>query len=58
MTLVRIGDVPQPCRHPEHEPPSMIVLPPGIYMHTCPGCGREMTFTVYGTNMVLESGPL
>jgi len=30
------------CNHREHNPPNMIVLPPGIYEHTCPGCGRTV----------------
>jgi len=34
------------CRHPEHDPPRMIVLSPGTYEHECPGCGHVTTFTV------------
>lgn len=34
--------LPQRCRHPEHEPPSHLYIPPGKqYRHICPGCGRE-----------------
>ena len=52
--LRRIGDLDEteptePCRHPEHDPPSMIVLPPGKYEHTCPGCGHTVTFDVQGS---------
>ena len=36
----------KPCWHPEHNPPSLIALEPGNYRHTCPGCGREVTFMV------------
>jgi hypothetical protein len=35
-----------PCRHPEHEFPSMIVLEPGVWEHECPGCGERVTVTV------------
>lgn len=49
MGLKKIADIPTPCLHPEHNPPSMIVLSPGVYEHTCPGCGHSVTFTVYGT---------
>lgn len=28
------------CLHPEHKPPSHIVLKPGIYQYTCPSCGK------------------
>ena len=27
------------CNHPEHDPPGFIVLQPGTYEYTCPGCG-------------------
>lgn len=29
---------PPPCRHPEHDPPGMIVLKPGTHTWECPGC--------------------
>lgn len=30
------------CRHPEHEPSNMIVIPPGKKMvHVCPACGKR-----------------
>ena len=30
----------QTCRHPGHEPPSGLYIPPGKgYRHICPGCG-------------------
>jgi hypothetical protein len=34
------------CNHPEHNPPNMIVLPPGVYEHTCPRCHHKKTFIV------------
>jgi hypothetical protein len=46
MTLKKIADLPKICRHPEHNPPTMIVLSPGVYEHTCPGCGHQITFTI------------
>jgi hypothetical protein len=47
MPLRKIADAPPPpCTHPEHSPPSMIVLEPGTYEHTCPRCGARATFTV------------
>lgn len=39
------------CRHPEHNPPGMISLPPGAYEHSCPACGHSTTFTVSGPTM-------
>jgi predicted RNA-binding Zn-ribbon protein involved in translation (DUF1610 family) len=34
------------CKNPEHNPPSHIVLEPGAYEHTCPGCGHKTVFRV------------
>lgn len=36
----------EPCRDLSHNPPSMIVLPPGTHTHICPSCGFETIFTV------------
>jgi hypothetical protein len=46
--LRKIADLPHVnyCRNPEHNPPNMIVLPPGVYEHTCPGCGHVSQFVV------------
>jgi len=37
-------DIPvqEQCRHPEHNPPTHLYIPPGKrYRHVCPGCGQE-----------------
>ena len=34
------------CRDPEHNPPGMICLPPGLYEHECPRCGAKVRFRV------------
>lgn len=34
---------PNPCMHPEHNPPNMMVLPPGVHVWRCPACGQEVT---------------
>lgn len=45
--------VQQTCRHPEHEPPSMLYIPPGKgYRHVCPGCGK--TVNLYGSNITMR----
>lgn len=32
----------EPCSHPSHQPPTMIVIPKGQrYRHVCPHCGAE-----------------
>lgn len=34
--------VKEPCLNSEHNPPSMLYIPPGqVYRHVCPGCGYE-----------------
>jgi hypothetical protein len=38
----------KPCLSRDHNPPTMIVLSPGIYEHTCSACGHKTTFTVPG----------
>ena len=51
--MKRISDLPKPkgpCMNPGHYPPSMIVLPDGIYEHTCPGCGNVETVVVQNAN--------
>lgn len=46
-TTRKIADLdPRPCRHPQHEVPSMRVFSPGVWEHTCPGCGNKIIFTV------------
>ena len=44
--LRKIKDAPVPCFSPAHDPPMHIVLEPGTYEHTCPVCGKTVTFTV------------
>jgi hypothetical protein len=34
------------CIHPEHNPPHHILLPPGLYEYTCPGCGYTQPIRV------------
>lgn len=46
MPTRRIGDLEEPCRHPQHDPPGHMVWKPGVYQHVCPGCRAQQTFTV------------
>ena len=51
MPLKRIPDEdrwhpPKVCTDPDHNPPDMIVLPPGRYRHTCLTCGKVVEFVV------------
>lgn len=40
--IIKDDDLPKPCLHPQHDPPGMIVIPPGHKMvHTCPACGQQ-----------------
>lgn len=48
MTLRKVVEFKEntPCRDPGHNPPNMIVLDPGMYEWTCPGCGQKQYLTV------------
>lgn len=37
---------PIPCLSLEHDPPGLIVLPPGTYTYRCPACGKTTKFIV------------
>lgn len=39
-----------PCNHPDHNPPGMMVFQPGEYEHECAGCGHVTRFSVYPTH--------
>lgn len=55
MPTRKIADLPtkKVCRHPDHMPPSGMYFPPGVYEHTCPGCGKTIRFTVPVVSMSL-----
>ena len=47
MPEEKIADIePMVCLSPEHEPANMVLREPGTYRHTCPSCGKTVTFTV------------
>ncbi len=48
MPLKKLRDEKPPCMHPEHNPPSHMVLSPGEYEYTCPHCGHKVVFSVGG----------
>lgn len=48
LKKLKVPCPPRPCRHPEHNPPGMIVLSPGTYEHTCPACKKTTVFVVRG----------
>jgi len=54
MILRKIADSPEPCRDREHLPPSMISLSPGLWEHTCPGCGKKIIFYISGKFLELK----
>lgn len=39
------------CKHPEHHPPSMIVLKPGIHTWRCPSCKEETRVKILEIDM-------
>lgn len=44
--LKKIADAKAPCMNSQHNPPMHVVLQPGTYEHTCPGCGSKTLFEV------------
>jgi hypothetical protein len=46
-----------PCRHPDHDLPMHILLPPGSYEHSCSGRGNKFTFHVDGTYLSAVAPP-
>lgn len=44
--LRKIAEAEIPCLHPEHDPPTTVVLKPGTYEYECPACGRTVQFDV------------
>ena len=46
MPFIKHTPPPKPCLSPEHNPPGMIVLPPGEHLYRCPSCGTETTIYV------------
>jgi hypothetical protein len=49
------GVSPLFCSHADHKPPSVDTLFPGIYEHTCEGCGARREITVYGASQSLKT---
>lgn len=48
MPTRKIANLPERkvCRDPSHDPPSMMLYPPGVYEHECPGCYKKQKFVV------------
>ncbi len=46
MPLETISEPEKPCLHLEHNPPMHLVLQPGTYKYTCPGCGQQTVFVI------------
>lgn len=55
MPTKKIGDLPAPCRHADHEPSRHVVLEDGIYEHTCTSCGEISRFEVNRPKMMAEA---
>jgi hypothetical protein len=43
---IRDLDPKETCTDPEHDPPMYMVFSPGVWEHTCPSCGKTVTFTI------------
>ena len=45
MTLRKIADAPVPCRHPQHNAPT--IKEQGLFEHMCPACGQVTVQWMY-----------
>lgn len=42
LPINRWPEQSKPCRHLNHQPPTMLYIAAGeIYLHICPGCGQQ-----------------
>jgi hypothetical protein len=46
MKLIKEYKPQDICRDKQHNPPSAIVLKPGLYEHTCPSCGKTVKISI------------
>lgn len=46
MPFIKHEPPQRSCTSPEHNPPTMIVLPPGQHTYQCPACGQITEFYV------------
>ncbi len=48
MPIKKIADLPKhlTCKDPDHDWDRDAAPPPGVYVHTCPGCQQKTPFTV------------
>lgn len=44
------------CLHPEHNPPTMILMEPGVYEYTCPGCEHSQEYVVPPRPSMVDAG--
>ena len=54
MPTKKIADLPRVCRHPEHNPPNMMVYQDGVWEHVCPACGARKVFTISNPRLVVR----
>ncbi len=51
-------DIKDICTHPEHNPPSHIVLEPGTHYYECPSCQKETILVInpilYGDSKIVS----
>jgi hypothetical protein len=48
MATRKIADLPkeETCRDQQHNLPTHMVYPKGVYEHICPSCGKKQCFTI------------
>jgi hypothetical protein len=59
MPTRKIADLPREdvCMSNDHNPPTHVVWPDGVYEHVCSACGRKFRFTVTSPRYVAMDSP-
>lgn len=61
MPFKKISEIPgwaqKHCKSPEHNPPSHISLPPGVYDYSCPACGKTVRMNIDGVMLSMRPAP-
>lgn len=60
MPTRKIAELPERerCMSRDHDPPSHMVLKPGVYEHVCSKCGRVTRFTIRSTGYLNDADEL
>ena len=58
MPTRKIADIVRPCLSPDHNPPTHMYYPDGVYEHVCSQCGARIVFTVRSPYYIERPSPV